>query len=874
MSGAAFSVAIFVEERAGLARDREALRIGVPLPRGLLADAAGAAVVDANGVPVSHQARALMLWPDQSIKWLLVDALVSLDANTRTTLYVQPASRAPDPDAVTVVERGDEIEVDTGAARFVVSRRGSGPVKAVQIGGTPLLRAPGSRVRALGLDGLERVLQIDSLVIEERGAVRISLLAEGTLASGAKGTALRVRSRLTLVAGSAALRLDLLVHNPQPARHSGGLWDLGDPGSQCFEDLSLCVAPAEVRELTWCAEGKAGAHTQPASQWTLYQDSSGGERWDSPNHLDRNGRLSVAFRGYRVSGSREPDTEAAASGHRATPYLAACGTAGWVAAGVADFWQNFPKALRWTGTELALGLFPGESVASFELQGGEQKRHTLWLDFGLPGVTPGIERLQNPLLVSLDPEWVAQTRAVPWLVPARRDRDAAFLAYIQNIVEGPESFSAKRERIDEYGWRNFGDLYADHEAVRSTGERPLVSHYNNQYDFIYGALVQFLRSGDHRWRELMEQSARHTIDIDIYHTDADKAAFNGGLFWHTDHYMPAQSGTHRTYSARNGGAGYGGGPSNEHNYTSGLLGYHLLTGDAEARRAVLELAEWVIAMDDGSRTVLALIDASPTGYASKTVSESYHKAGRGAGNSINALLDAYALSRDQRYMAKAQQLIERCIHPADDVAALGLAEPEYRWSYLVFLQVLAKYLDFKSSLGEIDYAFYYARDSFLRYARWMLEHEVPYKDVLHKVELPTETWPAQDVRKSHILHVAATYAPAEERARFHERAAYFFERCIGDLLSFDTALLTRPLVLLAVYGHIHAYFEAHPDVATAVTGSHGYCFGTPAEFVPQKRRVRQALREKSKLAGAEVRRLVIDALSSVVRTIRRSGGRS
>ena len=68
-------------------------------------------------------------------------------------------------------------------------------------------------------------------------------------------------------------------------------------------------------------------------------------------------------------------------------------------------------------------------------------------------------------------------------------------------------------------------------------------------------------------------------------------------------------------NAANGKA-YGGGPSSNHNYTSGLLLYHYLTGDPEAKAAVLGLADWVLAMDDGARTLLGVIDDGPTGLAS------------------------------------------------------------------------------------------------------------------------------------------------------------------------------------------------------------------------------------------------------------------
>jgi hypothetical protein len=242
-------------------------------------------------------------------------------------------------------------------------------------------------------------------------------------------------------------------------------------------------------------------------------------------------------------------------------------------------------------------------------------------------------------------------------------------------------------------------------------------------------------------------------------------------------------------------------------------------------------------MDDGSKSMLAFLDSADTGRASGTVSLSYQKPGRGAGNSINALLDAYELSGDRRFFDKAEQLVCRCIHPADDIAALGLNDPEYRWSYLVFLQVLGKYLSVKEELEEIDYLFYYARDSLLHYGHWVLEKEVPYKDVLHKVEIPTETWPAQDIRKCHVMHLAAKYSDGEQRQQFSAKATFFFERCLGDLLSFGTAGLARPRVLLSSYGYVHGYYTkvGYPsDSNRAYPDDHEYDFGSPTAFIPQR----------------------------------------
>ena len=215
------------------------------------------------------------------------------------------------------------------------------------------------------------------------------------------------------------------------------------------------------------------------------------------------------------------------------------------------------------------------------------------------------------------------SRAVSYLTPQVRDDNRDCLALINTAITGPFSFFERREISDEYGWRHFGDLYADHEAVGHQGTVPLISHYNNQYDAIYGLLIQYLRSGDGRWFHLMRDLARHVIDIDLYHTEEDRPDYNGGLFWHTDHYTDAATATHRSYSRtyrdRRGGSRYGGGPSNEHNYTTGLLYYYYLTGDAAAREAVA-VADRVITMDQGWRPLVSCsTDAPPDGPAPRRV---------------------------------------------------------------------------------------------------------------------------------------------------------------------------------------------------------------------------------------------------------------
>src|SRR5262249_30390675 len=152
------------------------------------------------------------------------------------------------------------------------------------------------------------------------------------------------------------------------------------------------------------------------------------------------------------------------------------------------------------------------------------------------------------------------------------------------------------------------------------------------------------------------------------------------------------------------------------------------------------------------------VDDGPTGRASSTAEPGYHGPGRGCANSVNALLDAWLLTGEGRYLAKAEELIRRAVHPADDVGARGLLNLDARWSYTVVLAVLARYLDLKAEAEQLDAAYAYAQASLLHYAAWMADNEVPYFDRPDQLAYPTETWAAQELRKGNALRLAAAHA--------------------------------------------------------------------------------------------------------------------
>ncbi|HWB13965.1 MAG TPA: hypothetical protein VG826_32355 [Pirellulales bacterium] len=773
-----------------------------------------------------------------------------------------------------VHQNPESLVVETGRVTFHVNRSWErlldwrSAAERAEVG-VRLVDAKGRRLRA----------RLETLQVEAVGPLRTTVLLAGTL-NGRRGV--RFRVRLCFFNQTGLVRVRFTVHNSGAARHMGGLWDLGDRGSFLFKELAIDVAwagghkkelgggkqqppppmhsadcPSPAVAVEWAAEPGEFMHCEPNGRVAIYQDSSGGENWQSRNHMNREGRVPCRFRGYRVqsaSGERK--------GKRANPVVALSRCGAGVAVAVPEFWQQFPKAIAADATHIEVGLFPAEWDDLHELQGGEQKTHVVWFNFGDSIRANSLAWVHEAARLMPNPEWTADTEALPWFVPVGADRDVRLQNLLKAVVDGERSFFAGREMIDEYGWRNYGDVWADHEGAHYSGPAPVISHYNNQFDVVFGLLAQWLRTGEDAWWELADPLARHVADIDIYHTKDDRAAYNGGLFWFTDHYLEAATCSHRTYSCANAptdGSSYGGGPSPEHNFTTGLLHYYYLTGCPEARDAVIELADWVLASEDGRQNILGLVDPGQTGLATHRGSQPF-RPNRACGNSVQALVDGWQLSGRREYLELAEDLIGRVVHPGDDVGALELLNAEKYWSYTVFLASLANYLRCKDLSQEADRPRAYARACLLRYAAWMLEHERRYLERPEELEYPTEAWAAQEFRKANVLRLAAEHADPTQRQKLLVRATELAECAWNDLLSFELRHSARAMAVLMTEGLRDLYFRSRPlwpseDITSSILPVDGISnnWGPRIEFVPQRQRVGERLRSARGLLQVAVR---------------------
>jgi hypothetical protein len=763
-----------------------------------------------NNKPHYFYSKEITRWPDQSLKWILLDLSVDLHANETLHLTlccksdVESTKNSVENKGVITTEIDGEIWVDTGKVTFCLDKKSPSLLRSAKFSGSDETR---NYLTSLELKDDTNNLLIPSVdcfeCLDEQNKLRQSFQISGKFSDAQARHRLDYRLMVTAFYGMGTLKFELTLTNPHPAQHKRNLWDLGDNGSVQLQEAAfniLGIASSDLNRIE-LEDFELGQKEQfKAGTWLLYQDSSGGENWQSINHVNREGHVPISFKGYevRVDGERKHTSD------RIQPIVSLDSESIALSVSIKDFWQNFPKAVEFKDGNLSLALFPRQFADSHELQGGEQKTHTLLVD--VLHQDNAIKAFLAKPRVSIPLSYLSRTAAFPWL--ELQSNSSGIQTLLQSSLDRENNFFQKREQTDEYGWRNYGDLFADHEILEYRSELPLVSHYNNQYDAINGLFQQYFITADPRWLSLAEDLARHVQDIDIYHTERDRPEYNKGMFWHTDHYLNAYTSTHRTFSLKqfSDEMSYrsGGGPGAEHCYSTGLMIRYFLTGQSEYKTTVLDLVEWMTVLMDGTGSVLERIynflrvdiKRIQKLIKGKKVQLGRYPFTRGTGNYLSTLLDAFDLTGDRSYLIKAEEVISQTVHPADPIERRNLVDVETSWSYLVFLQALLKYIYVKNSLSEIDEKLQYALASLFHYADWIEEHDRPFLNDPDILDYPNHTWTAQDLRKAFILGAASCLAP-EPRAQAYATKAHFYYGYVVDALNHEPTLyFTRIQVLL------------------------------------------------------------------------------
>ncbi len=535
-------VPVTVRERSGAAQVDVAVRVGIPLPRGVVNDRDSASIVDGERAEPA-QTRVVSRWADGSVRWLVADFPTDLAPSEQKSLQLR-FGNSPSPARRVVVERViGGLRVDTGALRLVLPEDGNVLLRDVVVDG----RVRPYELRAFAVvEGRRHAAKIQRVEILEGGPLRTRVSV-----SGSYGAGLVFIVRLDLTAGSRQVRLLHSIENRGKAP-SVTLAELG-------VDLRWSEGPARFSA---GREGQAAFAGEVAhGRWFMEQSDAGTLAVDGrPSAGRASGRLLVRHTTDAV------ELEA--------PF----------------FWQEYPRAFEiQPGNIRHYFRSTGDGVASFGV--GAAKTHALRLTFDPPAsIDPARPVPVEPVLAVVDPAWAAASGALRNAL----GRDLASLDFLDRLLRSFRRFvqtqdldawddsgrvtcsdGAGKKRIGAYGMFHWGDW--NFVGYRDT-TKGCDAWANLEYDTTQVLALGYVASGDPQLFEWMTAAARHFMDVDRIHHDPRRPEWVG--MHHPKNPM------HFTFEL--GGVDLG------HVWNEGLINYGLLTGDERALRAATEIADYLV----------------------------------------------------------------------------------------------------------------------------------------------------------------------------------------------------------------------------------------------------------------------------------------
>ena len=620
------SITFTVNEPTGVARRNWPVSSSVPFGRGVLPNPDATILLSVDGKELPLQTEALSRWPDGSVRWLLLDFLIDLEAGETKPLTLRHSAgvrRTPVAKPVKVTSSDAVVVMETGPMRTTLSRQsfrllddvrldhdGNGEftkeVRVTRSDGAGIeLRAPDGEIFTADLSGA-------AAFVEQEGAIRACVRLEGQHTSK-RGNLFRFVVRVHAFRGQRYLKLHYTFLNDYQA-------DL----MARIDSLALVFRLRDSEGIHYLTDGKTA----------------------SAGRLDQ-----VDDRVYEVDGQ--------SAGAHGRGWIAQGNEQAGMAVGVRDFWQNWPKGLAQKPGELRVEICPDfpqgrydkkslqeecrayyylrDGVYSFKI--GVARTHEMWATFfnstpDAASLNQFFEAAEKPLLVQCAPEYIGRTEAMGRFPPADPNR---FGGYDQWMNEFFEMHLRDRERVRESGMLNHGDWY--NTAWDSWG--------NLEYDTGRIWFQQYLRTGDRRYFDRAEQAARHYVDVDIVHAvNPQVQAYPGsinmrpGQIWahsvgHTGGYYAryVNEKYENEVELKQMGSAQVGYWDHGHVWIGGVFDHYLLTGDRRSREV-------------GVLASNTMADLCPTRYSDHI---------RWIGWPLHLVLAAYEATGDQKYLDAAHR---------------------------------------------------------------------------------------------------------------------------------------------------------------------------------------------------------------------------
>jgi hypothetical protein len=310
--------------------------------------------------------------------------------------------------------------------------------------------------------------------------------------------------------------------------------------------------------------------------------------------------------------------------------------------GLRWFWQLHPKGFEARSDGLVrLALFP-ETARPQNIYTGVAKTHEMILSFGGQDLSA---HLDHPLYAAAEPKWYTRdTRAMGRLVESSQEAyKPEYWPLIQKydrwLTASRDAVLAKRDRgfvfegrtLDEYGMLNFGD--ALHKLITDDRRPDYGIHWETEYyDFPHALFLHFFRTGDMKSFRTAVEAAAHLADVDISH--------------------------HEDEPGRHGAARTGPGLNHWTRYSNGVF-ISSMSWAFYKNESLFD--RWLLTGDLWSRDVARLSSDWGVTYNGLDLQSNTRSIGHG----LFALLKAYEVFGDRKYLDRARWIVD-CVQTWQD----------------------------------------------------------------------------------------------------------------------------------------------------------------------------------------------------------------
>ena len=652
---------------------------GVSLPQGMVNDVASVRATAPSGEPHPVQATALAHWPDGSVKWTLIEMPADIPAEPPAGIVAAyrvrfNAEEPPRLGDVRCEESDDEVILANSRLSLRFDHHRFALIGEAVLDGCPVIGV--GEVGDIVIEDDQRKRYYASmdkgyrLELEHEGPVRATVRLSGKHTAPDGSAFLDFRLRISIFHNCPDVLIEHQFTNREDAL----------PGVKVRSlklMQKLCVGPEPVCALR---QGLHGADTIARPLGGIHQNMCIQTGTPLCASLNLTGPIVTDPRPFNEDYSamdfhiRDYPSVRYNSG----PWLDISGRLGDRTQGATVFFlnmvENQPKILENDGGRIALHVVP-EDERDLEYLQGWSKRHEIVFCFHQEGgdVDPAERdkawyRWEHRPAVTVPFGWY-QTSGVEEMDKIMPQQHRKYPVLEAKLYWVPQCGGS-------VGMLHWGDTYG---GEARTGWSAGAVGWNNEEDPLYGQILLALRNGDPTRLDGAFCSVRHQIDIDTISYSQDPFR-NGAVAPHAvDHVKGA------TY------------PS--HMWITGMVLYHYLTGDPDAREAAIGQAEVNLRFVENRWQATTLT-------------------GREHGWPILNLATVYELTRDPRYLDGARKLIDDVERRMDEYGGVYYAHHPYQFSTFANYSIYEGMYKCWQQTGDEEF-----RARFLRVIDWLIEKD-------------------------------------------------------------------------------------------------------------------------------------------------------